>query len=56
MIGRTLSHYSIETHLGSGGMGEVYGARDVRLLGVRRLAAAFGSTTKSGGKPPHSES
>jgi eukaryotic-like serine/threonine-protein kinase len=31
MIGRTLSHYSIETHLGRGGMGEVWGARDVRL-------------------------
>ncbi|MEK6371437.1 MAG: protein kinase [Acidobacteriota bacterium] len=31
MIGRTLSHYTIETHLGRGGMGEVWGARDVRL-------------------------
>jgi predicted esterase/predicted Ser/Thr protein kinase len=31
MIGRTLSHYAIETPLGKGGMGEVYLARDSRL-------------------------
>jgi eukaryotic-like serine/threonine-protein kinase len=31
VIGRTLSHYSIESHLGRGGMGDVYAARDVRL-------------------------
>ncbi|MEO6486496.1 MAG: protein kinase, partial [Thermoanaerobaculia bacterium] len=31
MIGKTLSHYNLETRLGKGGMGEVYGARDVRL-------------------------
>jgi eukaryotic-like serine/threonine-protein kinase len=31
MIGRTLSHYTIEARLGKGGMGEVYQARDSRL-------------------------
>jgi len=31
VIGRTLSHYSLETRLGKGGMGEVYEARDTRL-------------------------
>jgi len=31
MIGRKLSHYTIEARLGKGGMGEVYQARDSRL-------------------------
>src|SRR5262249_42707676 len=36
VIGAELLHYRIESHLGTGGMGEVYQARDTRL--ERRVA------------------
>ncbi len=31
MLGRTISHYKIESRIGAGGMGEVYRARDLNL-------------------------
>jgi serine/threonine-protein kinase len=44
MIGSRLAHYEITSHLGSGGMGEVYQARDVKLgrnVAVKVLPQAF---------------
>ena len=44
MIGKQLAHYNIESPLGSGGMGEVYQARDTRLgriVAVKVLPEAF---------------
>ena len=44
MIGSRLAHYEITSHLGSGGMGEVYQARDLRLgrnVAVKVLPEAF---------------
>jgi serine/threonine-protein kinase len=44
MIGTKLAHYEITSHLGSGGMGEVYRATDTKLnrgVAIKLLPAAF---------------
>jgi serine/threonine protein kinase len=44
MIGTKLAHYEITSHIGSGGMGEVYRARDMKLkrnVALKVLPEAF---------------
>ena len=44
MIGTKLAHYEITSHLGTGGMGEVYRATDSKLersVAIKLLPAAF---------------
>jgi serine/threonine protein kinase len=46
MIGKKLAHYEITSHLGSGGMGEVYAAADSKLgrsVAIKCLPDAFNS-------------
>src|SRR5881394_1425853 len=46
MIGTRLAHYEITSHLGSGGMGDVYQATDSklgRIVAIKLLPAAFAS-------------
>ena len=49
MIGKMLAHYSVESRLGAGGMGEVYQARDTRLgrsVAVKVLPEVFAQDTE----------
>jgi serine/threonine protein kinase len=44
MLGKTLAHYTVIAHLGSGGMGEVYRAHDTKLerdVAIKILPEAF---------------
>src|SRR5499426_27073 len=49
MIGTKLAHYEITTHLGSGGMGDVYQATDAKLgrsVAIKFLPEAFSHDTE----------
>src|SRR5262245_3793746 len=49
MIGTKLGHYEITTHLGSGGMGDVYQATDTKLgrsVAIKFLPEAFSHDTE----------
>src|SRR5262249_33758192 len=49
MIGKKLAHYEITSHIGSGGMGDVYQATDTKLgrsVAVKFLPDAFSHDTE----------
>src|SRR5215831_5317509 len=49
MIGTKLAHYEITSHLGSGGMGDVYQATDTKLgrgVAIKFLPEAFSHDTE----------
>jgi len=48
MIGSRLAHYEITSHIGSGGMGDVYHATDTKLgrsVAIKFVLEAFGHET-----------
>ena len=50
MIGKSLAHYKILDTIGSGGMGEVYRARDTKLerdVAIKVLPGTFRSNKKA---------
>ena len=52
MIGTKLAHYEITSHLGSGGMGDVYQATDSKLgrsVAIKLLPEAFTHDTRPSG-------
>src|SRR5262249_20396039 len=49
MIGTKLAHYEITSHIGSGGMGDVYQATDTKLgrsVAIKFLPEAFNNDTE----------
>ena len=51
MIGTRVAHYEITAHIGSGGMGDVYQATDLKLgrsVAIKFLPEAFSHDTERG--------